>query len=240
MKRFWVFAVLIFVAVFLAACGGNDTESNDEQNNEPTELVIRGYGERPEVSIGERLRDAIGNFVEYFGTYRDADNIDENNSNSDMANIAEMLQVYFGEVTGLANGVAHLEYAEGQIHLVFMGDMLFESGQDVLRPDFLPAIAAVGAAIDALHEMGHVIRVDVVGHSDNLPIFNAQFPSNWHLSNERTLAIMLYLLDISVIDPANITSTGHGELLPIGDNATAEGRQQNRRIEIFITQKNDV
>ncbi|MCL2752633.1 MAG: flagellar motor protein MotB [Defluviitaleaceae bacterium] len=168
-------------------------------------------------------------------------NMGGNDGDSDMAQIAEMLQTYFGEeLASIADGAIQIEYTDGQIHLMFMGDMYFDSGRATLRPDILPVIAAVGTAIGGLREMGHDIRVDVEGHTDNQPISTAQFPSNWHLSSARALTVMLYLLDMGVIEATNISHTGRGEFQPIGDNTTDEGRQQNRRVEIFITQETRV
>ena len=78
-------------------------------------------------------------------------------------------------------------------------------------------------------------RVLISGHTDNVPINTAQFPSNWELSSTRALTFMKFLLSInSGLNPARFSAIGYSEYRPIATNDTEEGRQQNRRVEILI------
>lgn len=82
-------------------------------------------------------------------------------------------------------------------------------------------------------------RVIITGHTDNVPIHNARFPTNWDLSSARALTFMKFLLSINgKLDPARFSAIGYGEYRPIADNATDEGRAQNRRVEILIARSN--
>jgi len=76
----------------------------------------------------------------------------------------------------------------------------------------------------------------VVGHTDNVPINTVQFPSNWWLGSARATNVMLYLINEGFINPevSMVGARSMGEYQPVADNATFEGRQQNRRVEIII------
>lgn len=84
---------------------------------------------------------------------------------------------------------------------------------------------------------GFLGRVDgevrVEGHSDATPIRNTRFPSNWELSAARAGAVARYFQGQG-LDPARVAATGYGEHRPLADNATAEGRARNRRVEVFL------
>ena len=78
-------------------------------------------------------------------------------------------------------------------------------------------------------------RVIISGHTDNVPISNAQFPSNWELSSQRAMTFMKFIFSLNEkINPARFSAIGYSEYRPIADNATEEGRTQNRRVEILI------
>jgi len=78
-------------------------------------------------------------------------------------------------------------------------------------------------------------RVIISGHTDNIPINSAQYPSNWELSSQRALNFMKYLLSINAkLAPQRFSAIGYSEYRPIADNKTEEGRTKNRRVEILI------
>ena len=72
------------------------------------------------------------------------------------------------------------------------------------------------------------------GHSDDQPIHTPQFRSNWELSTARAMAVLMLLVDDSGVDPRRVSVAGYGEYRPVADNATAEGRQQNRRVDLVV------
>ena len=80
---------------------------------------------------------------------------------------------------------------------------------------------------------GYEIRVQ--GHTDNLVMKEgAVYETNWELSTMRATQVVKFLLEEYTIDPAQVEATGCGEFRPISSNETAEGRAQNRRVEIRI------
>jgi chemotaxis protein MotB len=72
------------------------------------------------------------------------------------------------------------------------------------------------------------------GHTDNVPIHNDEFASNWDLSSWRAIEVMNLLIDRFGIAPARLSVVGYGELRPVADNDSAQGRAANRRVDIVI------
>lgn len=76
--------------------------------------------------------------------------------------------------------------------------------------------------------------VRIEGHTDNVPVRNSQFRSNWELSAVRAANVLEYLVTRHAIDPSRLSIAGYGEYRPIASNGTADGRAVNRRVEILI------
>jgi len=107
--------------------------------------------------------------------------------------------------------------------------VLFDSGKADTKPGFDEAGAKISAALDK--EPGWI---DVVGHTDNVkPKPTSPFKSNLELSVARAQSVEAVLAK-SLSDATRVKVAGKGELEPIGDNKTADGRAQNRRVEISI------
>jgi len=106
---------------------------------------------------------------------------------------------------------------------------LFESGQAKLIEDARPLVDSIASAIQHFHNM---VRIE--GHTDNVPIGNSQFPSNWELSSQRAINIAKYFIDRHKINPGRISTTGYAEFRPVSPNDTADGRTKNRRVDIVI------
>ncbi|OYV87673.1 MAG: hypothetical protein B7Z63_01985 [Ignavibacteriae bacterium 37-53-5] len=77
-------------------------------------------------------------------------------------------------------------------------------------------------------------RIRVEGHTDDTPIHNAQFPSNWHLSVARALNVGYYLLQRYPIRPEKVAIVGYGEFHPLVPNDTPVHKAENRRVDIVI------
>ena len=107
--------------------------------------------------------------------------------------------------------------------------VVFDSGEAVLKPNGEGVLRKI-AAILAEHSD---LKVQVIGHTDNVPI-HTRFPSNWELSTARALAAVHFLIERAGVAPTRVGAAGYGEYRPIADNSTAEGRAKNRRIAITI------
>jgi chemotaxis protein MotB len=82
--------------------------------------------------------------------------------------------------------------------------------------------------------MQHDLELRVEGHSDDQPIHNAEFRSNWELSTARAMTVLLLLVDDSGYDPRKISVAGYGQYRPVADDATPEGRRMNRRVDLVV------
>lgn len=78
-------------------------------------------------------------------------------------------------------------------------------------------------------------NIFIEGHTDNVPAESDEFPSNWELSSARAINFMKILLENDELDPRKFSATGYGEHQPIATNDTAEGRTENRRVEVLIS-----
>ena len=107
--------------------------------------------------------------------------------------------------------------------------ILFDSGTATIKSDNNLNLKTMGKL---LNSMPNYIRIE--GHTDNLPINNTKFKSNWELSVIRATNVAEILIDETGISPERISVLGYGEFRPIGDNSTAEGRAKNRRVDIII------
>ncbi len=107
---------------------------------------------------------------------------------------------------------------------------LFPSGSAQLVGQAQSIIPVVAGLLGSVPE-----RVVVSGHTDNVPINTAQFPSNWELSSTRAMNFMKALLaNNPSMNPARFSAIGYSEYRPLADNKTDEGRAKNRRVEVFI------
>lgn len=111
------------------------------------------------------------------------------------------------------------------------GSGMFGSGSDSLQDSFREPLEKVAAALNDTD--GPII---IVGHSDNVPIRSSRFPSNQSLSLARAEAVMNKLAD-QLEDPGRLKAEGVADKDPIADNATADGRAKNRRIEIVLVRE---
>jgi chemotaxis protein MotB len=105
----------------------------------------------------------------------------------------------------------------------------FNSGQAELLPGAGEKIEKIGRILAQ-----HGLELRVEGHSDDQPIHNAQFRSNWELSTARAMAVLLLLVNDAGFDPKKISVVGHAEYRPIADNSTPEGRRVNRRVDLVV------
>jgi type VI secretion system protein ImpK len=108
------------------------------------------------------------------------------------------------------------------------GPVMFGSGNASVQPAFIPILERIGTALK--QEQG---SVQVLGHSDNQPIRTVRFPSNFHLSAARAEAAREIILR-TLGEPGRIKAEGRADAEPVASNATAEGRDENRRIEVVL------
>ncbi len=123
-----------------------------------------------------------------------------------------------------------ISFTAQYVKLTMNGGLLFDSGSAQLKEEAQQIIDKVGLILERYGDG----TIEIEGHTDNVPINSAQFPSNEELSSARALSVFYYLLENSSLDPVGIKHAGMGERVPIADNGTPEGRSRNRRVEILI------
>jgi chemotaxis protein MotB len=106
--------------------------------------------------------------------------------------------------------------------------VLFAPAQASLESDSIAALSAVAAV---LNDSDNVVKVE--GHTDNLPIASAQYPSNWELSSARASSVVrLFVANGAVA--SRLTATGYADNRPVDTNDTPDGRARNRRVTLLI------
>ena len=117
-----------------------------------------------------------------------------------------------------------------KLEINFVDKVLFASGSSDITPkgrDILLKVAAVLARVKDK-------SIYVVGHTDNVPIHSGLYPSNWELSTARSSSVIRYLSETGGLTPERFTAMGRAFYQPVASNATSEGRQENRRVDIIV------
>ncbi|MGZ8143359.1 MAG: type IVB secretion system protein IcmH/DotU [Methylosarcina sp.] len=132
----------------------------------------------------------------------------------------------------LANEIADkllnvVELAQSSL-ITLQTDNFFNSGSSSINPGIFPLLRRIAESLNQLP--GQVL---ITGHSDNVPIRSARFPSNWHLSKARAEAVA-EVLRRNLDSPERASVEGKSDLEPVTSNATREGRAKNRRVEITL------
>lgn len=129
---------------------------------------------------------------------------------------------------GLEDRVS-LRYEEAGVALDIQDRVLFDTAKADLKPE-------AQAVLDPLAELFKrlPLQIHVEGHTDNRPISNLQFPSNWELSGARASRVIRYFVDTHQLDPHKFVAVGYGEYRPVAPNDTEENMQLNRRVVMVI------
>lgn len=138
----------------------------------------------------------------------------------------------------IADGQIRVERLRGQLKVDLVDEILFDSGEAVLKPEGREVLERVASV---LRDVDRLIRVQ--GHTDNVPIrgkLAETFPTNWELSSARAVGVVRFLQDMAGLPPEKLSATAMSEYQPRADNDTEAGRQANRRIEILLVPPEEV
>lgn len=142
--------------------------------------------------------------------------------------LAKEVQQYLKE-KGIED-LATANRTERGVVLVLQENILFNTADAVV----------VEEAHSFLHEIGEMLEtksniIKIEGHTDNRPIQNNYYPSNWELSSARASSVIRFLSESHDIDPSRFVAVGYGDTRPLVPNTNSENMQKNRRVEIIIT-----
>ena len=124
--------------------------------------------------------------------------------------------------------VALVPSEEGMVMRI-SGSIFFNSGSATINSGGVSFLQKIGGLISRLPN-----RIRIEGHTDNMPISTATFPSNWELSAARAVNIVKFLSDHTGVYPRRLSAVGYGESRPIKANDNPENRAMNRRVEIVL------
>ncbi|WP_410513003.1 flagellar motor protein MotB [Paenibacillus sp. BR2-3] len=122
---------------------------------------------------------------------------------------------------------------QSQLMITISDNALFSSGLAFVEDDSRQLAKSISVMLQQFPDY----EVLVQGHTDNIPISNSSYSSNWDLSVDRALHFMKILLLNPNLNPKKFSPIGYGEYRPIADNSTAAGRAKNRRVEVSILRK---
>jgi chemotaxis protein MotB len=129
----------------------------------------------------------------------------------------------------IEQGSAEIVQKGTTIEIDMKSRLLFESGSARLSRDAINALRDVGKVIS---RRNYQIRVE--GYTDNIPINTIAYPSNWELSASRAASVV-HLFEKLGVPSGQLSAVGYGEHRPLASNATAEGRERNRRVSIVLS-----
>jgi len=134
----------------------------------------------------------------------------------------------------VSSGALQIKQYQNMLSVNVAEQLFFASGSATIKPGGKKVLLKVGEALAQYPDK--IIRV--VGHTDNVPIAKSSaFASNWELSAMRATTVVRFLQDQCKLTPERLIASGRGPFEPVAANDTPEGRQKNRRIEIWLLDK---
>lgn len=126
------------------------------------------------------------------------------------------------------NGQMTVSQSNRGVTLDINASMLFKPGEAVVQPEAVQTLADVAKILSE-----EDLAIEVEGHTDNLPISTAQFPSNWELSSARASSVVRLFIEQGII-ATRLKATGLADNVPIEENSSIEGRARNRRVAVTV------
>ena len=163
-------------------------------------------------------------------TMRD-ETVDEEDLDEASQQLADSIEAAMAELVD--DGLIDVRRDKRWIEVEIKSSILFNSGSSELSAKSVPVLRKLAEKIQPLDNVIHV-----EGFTDNIPINNFEFISNWELSASRAASVV-HLFTRLGIDPQRMAAIGYGEFRPIAGNATAEGRAKNRRVVLVIMSGSD-
>lgn len=131
------------------------------------------------------------------------------------------------------NSIVSISEDERGVILKVKDNILFESGKATLIENSQEILNKINALISTLPN-----SIIIEGHTDNVPISNSNYPSNWELSTQRAVNVVRYFVEKNNQNPSRFSAAGYGEFKPDVENNSDENRARNRRVNILIVANN--
>ena len=163
-------------------------------------------------------------------TMRD-ETVDEEELDEASQQLADSIEAAMADLVD--DGLIDVRRDKRWIEVEIKSSILFNSGSSELSAKSVPVLRKLAEKIQPLDNVIHV-----EGFTDNIPINNFEFISNWELSASRAASVV-HLFTRLGVDPQRMAAIGYGEFRPIAGNATAAGRAKNRRVVLVIMSGSD-
>ena len=119
---------------------------------------------------------------------------------------------------------------EGGVSVILKEELFFKTGMSEIEEKNYPSLKNL---CSILQKTDCQIRVE--GHTDDVPIENKRFPSNWELSVARAVNVVKYFISKGNISPERLSAAGYGDSKPLYPNVSNHNRELNRRVGIILT-----
>ncbi len=129
----------------------------------------------------------------------------------------------------IAHSIVSIELGSDGLVISLREAGFFNSGSAIPRPETEATLRQIA---ESLASTRYEVRVE--GHTDTMPIHNAEFDSNWELSSARATRIARLLLQMHTISPQQLSAAGYAEYHPVAGNDTPDGRAENRRVDLVV------
>lgn len=133
---------------------------------------------------------------------------------------------------GLDNFAAIDLVPDQTMRIILTGDLLFETGKADLSQSSKASLLKIAAVIREIPYM-----INVVGHTDNIPMHSEKYATNWELSVARASIVARFLVEEMNMNPQQFVVSGYSSFRPIRPNTNARNRAVNRRVEIIISKR---
>ncbi|WEG11271.1 OmpA family protein [Pullulanibacillus sp. KACC 23026] len=152
------------------------------------------------------------------------------NNDQDLENLKQKLETYIKK--NHLQAVITLGDTQRGVEVTLKDYILFDSGKANLKPSSYKTLSAI---VGLLNTVSNPISIE--GHTDNVPIKNSEFKSNWELSAARAASVLHFFESKNIADQ-RMQFTGYGQFKPLYKNDTNKHRQANRRVNIVILRNN--
>ncbi len=216
--------LLLALFIVMFALGQTDKAKFDAMSKQFNIIFAGGSGVMQQDGSSMIPMDGEGGESKTSGVYNEKTEEDK------MTEIKKMLEQEIGK-EGYSDKVKVNLTSEG-LEITIQDAVLFRSGEAEILNDVSPLLSKLSTM---LHDLEN--KVKIVGHTDNVPISNGRFRSNWDLSAMRAINVMSYMVTSTGITADRASIEAHGEYMPKYDNKTEDGRAKNRRVEIIVIRK---
>ena len=182
---------------------------------------ISVYTKEVEATDGDQRKTDLDDLMEQISSR------DKENDMEDLERIYSQIKAYIQE-NDLGDFVEITKEKPGLL-IRFKENVLFDSGKAALKEGAQEILTDMATIFNAFNK-----HIRVEGHTDNVPIHNEEFESNWELSAQRAANVVKYFIEENDVDPRRLSLSGYSKYHPVAENSTPEGRQKNRRVDVVI------